>query len=413
MEALEKVWLNLWSPLSWPFTLAIIILMVWDLSSHYLKEGENHRQFASLMTGLGILGTFFGVVVGLQDFDPNNVGASIGPLLEGLKVSFATSVAGIFAAVTTEILERAVPSKRAKVGDPVADSINSHMLNLSDLIEGAQKANEDVANNVAGLRTEMRDESRLVRQSLEEALKELSKGATEEIIQALEGVIQDFNNNLTEQFGENFKQLNEACLKLVEWQGAYQTAVASATSAIEESKHAMDACREQLEAAAPQKEKFYEIIESTGLSITALGALNARLEALTMTQEQQAVRFSELLSELSSKADSVEQDIKRTAAVVGKEQSELIEGFTILVSTAAEGQTRMEKTLTEHAHGHKLVSDNIEEVIKKLGSGNQELQGHLQQALNELESNLSSLTSSFGTAYRKYLEGMRELTGNR
>jgi hypothetical protein len=32
-----------------------------------------------------------------------------------------------------------------------------------------------------------------------------SKGATEEIIKALQDVIQDFNTNLTEQFGDNFK----------------------------------------------------------------------------------------------------------------------------------------------------------------------------------------------------------------
>lgn len=412
MEAVAKVWFNLWTALSWPFTAAIIVLMVWDITSHYIKEGRNHRQFAGLMTGVGILGTFFGVVVGLQDFDPDNVGASIGPLLEGLKVSFATSVAGIFAAVTTEVVERALPSKRAKVGDPVADSINQHMLDLSELIEGAKTANESVANNVAGLRTEMRDESAQVRKALEDALVELSKGATEEIIQALEGVIKDFNDNLTEQFGENFKQLNEACLNLVQWQGEYQQAVEAATEAIRDARTSMDSCREQFEAAVPQKEKFFEIVANTGLSIKALAALNDRLDGLATSQADVISKFSSALDEVRVKAGSIETEVKQTAATISQKQTELIDGFQKVVTSAEAGQTRLSETLSEHARGHKKVSDNIEEVVKKLNSGNEELKGHLGKSLNDLESTLASLTLDFGSAYSRYLEGMRKLTGS-
>ena len=43
----------------------------------------------------------------------------------------------------------------------------------------------------------------------------MSKLATEQVIAALKTVIQDFNNNLAEQFGENFKQLNTAVLEPV------------------------------------------------------------------------------------------------------------------------------------------------------------------------------------------------------
>ena len=56
-------------------------------------------------------------------------------------------------------------------------------------------------------------------------MQTLSKGATEEIIKALQNVIKDFNTNLTEQFGDNFKQLNEAVLKMIEWQNTYKDSV--------------------------------------------------------------------------------------------------------------------------------------------------------------------------------------------
>lgn len=50
----------------------------------------------------------------------------------------------------------------------------------------------------------------------------LSKSATEQVINALKEVISDFNDNLLEQFGDNFKQLNVAVLELVKWQENYR-----------------------------------------------------------------------------------------------------------------------------------------------------------------------------------------------
>ena len=128
MDSILSVWDNLWAELSWPFTVVIVALMVVDITTHYFWKGRHHKQLSGLMTGVGILGTFFGVVVGLQDFDPNKISDSIGPLLDGLKVSFSTSVMGLGAAVFTEIVEKVFPNRRARLDDPIADSMNQHML---------------------------------------------------------------------------------------------------------------------------------------------------------------------------------------------------------------------------------------------------------------------------------------------
>ena len=43
-----------------------------------------------------------------------------------------------------------------------------------------------------------------------------------EMLGALELIVKDFNNNLTEQFGDNFKQLNEAVKNMIIWQENYK-----------------------------------------------------------------------------------------------------------------------------------------------------------------------------------------------
>jgi hypothetical protein len=45
---------------------------------------------------------------------------------------------------------------------------------------------------------------------------------TDALIDALSAIIRDFNENLTEQFGENFQQLNKAVGQLVQWQAQYR-----------------------------------------------------------------------------------------------------------------------------------------------------------------------------------------------
>ena len=57
-----------------------------------------------------------------------------------------------------------------------------------------------------------------VSENVGEIAAKVGKIATGQLIEALKEVIRDFNKNLNEQFGENFKQLNEAVERTVVWQ---------------------------------------------------------------------------------------------------------------------------------------------------------------------------------------------------
>ena len=64
--------------------------------------------------------------------------------------------------------------------------------------------------------------SEKLKSQLDDFTKSLSGAATSQIIEALKQVISYFNHNLTEQFGENFKELNSAIAKLLVWQDRYK-----------------------------------------------------------------------------------------------------------------------------------------------------------------------------------------------
>ena len=71
------------------FVLAGIFLLATFLARVGRLQGFVHYA-PNMLTSLGILGTFVGIVVGLIGFDVNAIDASIGTLLAGLKTAFIT-----------------------------------------------------------------------------------------------------------------------------------------------------------------------------------------------------------------------------------------------------------------------------------------------------------------------------------
>ncbi len=81
-----------------PVTLLFIAIM----AAIYVLSPKNFRRsnvLPTILTTIGILGTFVGITIGLLDFNVDNVQASIPKLLDGLKVAFVTSIFGITAAI--------------------------------------------------------------------------------------------------------------------------------------------------------------------------------------------------------------------------------------------------------------------------------------------------------------------------
>lgn len=74
---------------------------------HLITKRRWIEQIPSFVSTLGVLGTFWGITIGLLDFDSKNLEASIPELLDGLKTAFFTSLAGM---VGSLVLSRIVSS---------------------------------------------------------------------------------------------------------------------------------------------------------------------------------------------------------------------------------------------------------------------------------------------------------------
>ncbi|MDQ7047308.1 MAG: hypothetical protein Q9M39_06700 [Sulfurovum sp.] len=95
--------------------------------------------------------------------------------------------------------------------------------------------------------------------SLELAIEQLSKGATEEIIKALETVIQEFNQELQSSFGDNFVKLNEAVINLLKWQENYKTHIETLDQKLELSTTSIEKSKESLEIISSKNEDVFRV----------------------------------------------------------------------------------------------------------------------------------------------------------
>jgi hypothetical protein len=76
----------------------------WRLCKHN-PTSNSIAAVPSLLTSGGVLFTFFGIAIGLIDFNPNDLNNSISTLLGGLKLAFWSSIFGMALSMLFKIIE--------------------------------------------------------------------------------------------------------------------------------------------------------------------------------------------------------------------------------------------------------------------------------------------------------------------
>ena len=199
-----------------------IILVVFVFRKHV-------NSTASLVTVIGVLGTFCGIAWGLAHFNPANPDESIPELLDGLMFAFLTSICGIFASVVIKLTELYKMKRRADSEEaPVVvgatiDDLEATLVDILHAIRNSADENKVTMKSVEAaltgdgestvltqlqkLRTSFLDKQDEVIRAVTAFSDRIAEDNTNALIEALESVMRDFNAKINEQFGDNFKHL--------------------------------------------------------------------------------------------------------------------------------------------------------------------------------------------------------------
>src|SRR5260370_14873082 len=252
-----------------PTTTAFIFFIVFITIFVQVRYDQRDLNYGPIiLTMLGILGCFVGIARGLFHFDTTNIQNSVPGLLDGIKTSFWTSIAGIVGALTIkarcQIFGPPGLSHDEGVQGTTIDDLDRLLQSLQQSLAG--KEDSTLLSQVELLRQETGYGLKAVYSSLENYMERMADNNSKALIEALKEVIRDFNAKINEQFGDNFKQLNSAVERILVWQEAYRQQMAEMIDQQRATTENMSIAAARYSELVQQTERF----SSTAASLQAL-----------------------------------------------------------------------------------------------------------------------------------------------
>lgn len=173
-----------------------------DFINDEVLESIGQKQFNSalsgIFTGLGILGTFIGLSFGLISFSGNDIftiSDNVGPLLEGMKVAFHTSVYGMLLSIVFSLVYREL---MAYVYETVAEFTDI----FRECVAPASIEDSDMSSALYSLGEDILAEMSHISELLE------ARAASEDA--AMRAMAERFADSLTVSVGNSLKQVGNA-----------------------------------------------------------------------------------------------------------------------------------------------------------------------------------------------------------
>ena len=364
---------------------------------------------STILTMIGILGTFWGVAEGLSQFDPQNVKDSLPTLLAGLKTAFYASIAGVGFAILLKAITPTfggILGKRSSFAQGAnANDVVQAIAELKTVIGG--EGESTLISQIKLLRQDTNDRLDSLQKAQIEALNKLSQMGSATLVEALKQVIVDFNEKITEQFGDNFKHLNQAVGKLLEWQRQHIDHVDSMSKnlalLISQSKSIVD----NQSTMTAKSERFITVSEALSGLIGSLETQKSQLLATIGSLGQVLEKSSGALPELEKRIIEVANQM----ASATKQSQELL--TSSIKESAAALKQNLEALVAEtnrsHADHSRKISEHVEKSKQTIELLDAALSDELTKALEALGRQLAALSEKFVSDYTPLTERLREV----
>lgn len=275
-----------------------------------------------ILTSLGILGTFVGLVMGLRSFDPSGyeqMAGSVTPLINGIKVAFITSIYGISLSLAFSFNLR---SEFAGLSALVEEFLDTYYLNvrppyevdsLSRLLEG-QKSREEMTKDLTTVFVEQMGKS--FEEVITPAYERMSDGISRVVEAFTESQTQVIREVCESVVGQVRSELNEDFSRLSDTIHAMEAAQNSYTDFIDRSMTRMQQSFVSLQDDMTRMNQYNEQTFAT---------LNmAQQEAMRINQDQKAtyqdyIRFMyQSIEKFSEVWDKNSEEIQRYTDEIGQ-----------------------------------------------------------------------------------------------
>ncbi len=365
-----------------------------------------------VMTGLGILGTFIGLTMGLQEFNTGSaaeISDSIAPLMDGIKVAFHTSIYGmifslVFNYVYKESLEETYNSldqfldsfSRFVVGNTDYENEKNTTIILNSLpSELANKLNEILAPSL---------------DSMNATLQNLADNVNKNQVTGLSNIVDHFIEEMNKSLSGKFEELGETIDKTCEMQkqnfeylqGIYNS-ISNVSSDVEKISHLSNDTVEKMSSYVSEIESLQKVINESFMSINlqldSQHSLNEKMDGYVtnlVTYEKKLTDTSQLFTE------NVRKQIEEIRQINEEATINIATNFDRLVNNSNESIDKIAKTARE----------NLDMFAKTASEHNERIAASAEEQIKNILEVSSATATDLGKATEELSKVSKDLSGN-
>ncbi|MCE9587848.1 MAG: hypothetical protein K8R57_05990 [Verrucomicrobia bacterium] len=378
--------------------IAIIALMT--VFFHVRFNAKAVASAPAILTTAGIFATFLGIAIGLTDLnlDDTHISESVHQLLGSLQTAFWASVAGVGAALTIKLRDYCFGHTTIE-----GDITHGDEVTAADLLSSLHAIQKGLVGSDEGTllsqmklsRQDSNDKLDQLKDAQLKALEKLSQMSSQTLVEALRDVIKDFNQKITEQFGENFKELNQAVGKLLEWQNQYKESLELTTSKLGITADLLSKATADYSQVVEHSTKFSDVA-------TGLGHMMVFLEEEKKKLESVSAALANLLNSASGSMPEIE---KKILGITEQLSSSFKENQSMLSGAITTNLKVISESISK---GQEVVQASIKESSKHLSESIAANQLNLNKALADIAKGMTENQEDLNTSMKSNSDKMRE-----
>ena len=404
--------------------IAAVFFILWHLINKWNKLLEHRRiveYFPTAVSTLGVLGTFFGITMGLVAFDSGNLDKSIPGLLDGLKTAFFTSLAGMIGSM---ILSSILNLKQDKTDKGVSD-INQAASTICKAVQQMSALNADAIGALKQQMAEQESDRKAFYRTMGDVMDRVkqSQAAIAETLNSINATTSSTASSLDslvilgrsqeaslatvkesiDKVSTSADTQTATITAMSETMGSVRTGVEALSnisdSVLQSIGHIEETAVTQKEAMQSVQKNANEIAENTHHLSEILDVVSG----MSSTQDQMNDQVQKLKDILDSEVDQIERSMDKTNSLLERKFDEFTELLKksntealveVMKEVTAEFQKQMDALIS------KLIQENFDQLNKSVERLNQwqqenkEMIASLTKQYKEMATNFETTSES-------------------
>ena len=405
---------------------------------------EFFKHLPGILTGIGIVGTFFGLMLGLQHFDPTTpeqVNASVDKLLKDVLFAFIGSFFSILASILVTMTEKYRLGRCYKRLEALTESLD-HLFDsgvgeeyLAELVKSSAESSvqtrqlkdslvtdlREMLQNLVDtqvreslkladtLSTTYRDSGQLLADQVSQAIETSLKSPLEAIAGAvqsasgdqsgqvqnlLQDVLVAFMNKLEGTFGQQFNGLNEMMGQSV---AAMQSMQQGFSSLIQDMRTASESSSQT----------------SSNLMAQLLTDMQAGQTAMQADMNEMLINLQSSVARMGNEGEDagarMAQQLEKLFAESEARQQAMAESMQTFVETIKQGVGQgQQETMAKIAGSVEVLGEQLSSVFKQLENGRQQMDQSTRAAQADLHQGTRELVGGLDDQVKTLLQAVAE-----